>query len=221
MASSKTAVQVASLTLIPWTGEASKAYTTILGSADPTAATAVTIRMPAQKDLIITAALECGLYTRTLVRSKGNQADTTSAMASIQARVVLDPGTPQERVAAPGEVTFSRRTQDLSATLQGIVGNLACFPLDATGVGVFDPNAVGCLLTAEEISLMLTTLTANAFVFVAADVGVGIHNIVLQARIDLGGSAQAGETNALALVGKGALEVEDVRLIRNGVIDLS
>ena len=135
---------------------------------------------------------------------------------------LLDPGTPWERVAAPGDVTYAKRTQDLSATLQGIIGNLACFPVDATtGVPMFDPNAIGCVLTPEEIDLVLTTIEANCFVFAAQDIGVGVHNVVLQARIDFLTSVQAGVANAFALVGKGAIEVEDVRLIRNGLVDLS
>ena len=143
------------------------------------------------------------------------------ATATIQTRVVLDPGTTWERIADPGSVTFARRAQTLSATLQGIIGNLACFPPDAvTGIPTFDPNAVGCVLTPEEISLMLVTLNANAFIFAASDVGVGVHNVLLQARIDLGVQVQAGEADAQALIGKGALEVEDVRLIKGGVIDI-
>ena len=214
MASAKTAVRVSSLTLVPWTANPSD-WTTILGSANASDPKAVTIKMPAQKDLIFSVSLECGLYTRTLVKSKGGITDASLAMASVRGRIVLDPGG-NSRVADPGEITFGRRTQELTAKLQGIIGNLACFP-----DGVFDPNATGCILDAEEIGLTLTTVNANAFFFALSDVGSGTHNVIVQARIDMGTEVQAGEAEARALVGKGALIVDDVRLIKSGIIDLS
>ena len=133
----------------------------------------------------------------------------------MQVRVVLDPGTPQERIAEPGVVTFCERLQTLSATLQGIIGNLACFP-----GGVFDPNAPGCNLTPEEIELVLNTLEANAFFFALDDVGAATHNVIAQARIRSATSVQGGEAEALALIGKGSVVVEEVRLVKGRSITI-
>src|SRR5262245_40231234 len=79
--SAKNAVQVSSLTLVPWTSTAGD-WTTIMGNQDnPWAANAITIKMPSQKDLTFSVSFECGLYTRTLVRSKGGVSDTSLATA--------------------------------------------------------------------------------------------------------------------------------------------
>jgi hypothetical protein len=135
--------------------------------------------------------------------------------APAQPLSVLDPGTEQQRIAEPGIVTFCERLQTLSATLQGIIGNLNCFP-----GGVFDPNAPGCLLTPEEIELVLRTLEANAFFFSLDDVGAGTHNVVVQARIRSATSVQEGEAEALGLVGKGAVVVEEIRLVKGQSITI-
>ncbi len=129
--------------------------------------------------------------------------------------MVVDPGTLGERIAAPGEIMFCKREQDLSATLQGIIGNLACF-VD----GVFTPNGnSACVMTAETIELVLDTVNANAFFFALPDVGSGTHNIVVQSRIDFQTAATTGEVEAKALVGKGSILVEDVRLVRGQTIE--
>src|SRR6266516_5557980 len=59
-----------------------------------------TIKTANQKDLFISASFEVGLYTQTLVKSKGMVKDTSTADAKVQVRVVLD-GT---RVVEPGNV---------------------------------------------------------------------------------------------------------------------
>src|SRR5215510_2463415 len=62
-----------------------------------------------QKDMLVTASLEVGLYTRTLVKSKLGTPDTSSATAGVELRVVVDAGTPNERIAYPGAVVYGRR----------------------------------------------------------------------------------------------------------------
>jgi hypothetical protein len=213
--SAKHAIQISNLTLIEPTASTPGTWVTILGAVDPSDPNAVTIHTSQLKDLLFSVSLECGLYTRTLARSKGGEKDTATAEARVQVRVVLDPGTPQERIAEPGVVTFCERLQSLSATLQGIIGNLACFP-----GGVFDPNAPGCTLTPEEIELVLNTLEANAFFFALDDVGAGTHNVIVQARIRSATSVQAGEAEALALIGKGTVVVEEIRLVKGRSITI-
>jgi hypothetical protein len=212
--SSKSAIQISNLTLIEQTAS-TDGWVTILGAVDPSDPNAVTIHTSQLKDLLFSVSLECGLYTQTLARSKGGVKDTSVAQATVQVRVVLDPGTPQERIAEPGEVTFCERVQELSATLQGIIGNLACFP-----GGVFDPNAPGCVLTPEEIELVLNTLEANAFFFSLDDVGAGTHNVIVQAQIESSTSVQAGTAGALALIGKGTVVVEEIRLVKGRSITI-
>jgi hypothetical protein len=162
------------------------------------------IKTSSQKDLIATVALECGLYTSTVVKSKGGTRDTSTASASIQVRVLVD-GQP----AAPGTVTFARRNQQLTAVFQGLIdGALSVDP--ETGTIEIDES----LLEPEEVGLLLESLDAASFTFVLPDVGTGVHRVEVQARIDLGAAAQAGEAVARATVGKGCMTVEEVRMIR-------
>ena len=142
-------------------------------------------------------------------------------MKKSSARVLVDgnDATP----AYPGPVTFCQRYQELSATLQGIIENLSCFvddDNDPATPSVFDPDAPGCILTPEEIDLVLRTLSANAFFFILPDVGVGTHNIEVQARIATSGSAQEGAWDSKALIGKGAVVVENHRLAKGDNIVL-
>src|SRR5262245_34815263 len=109
-----------------------------------------------QKDMVMTASMEVGLYTRTLVRSKLGTPDTSSATAGVELRMVVDAGTPNERIAYPGPVIFGRRTQELTATFQGLIDG--CLTVDpATGVVIIDPTCV----RPEELQLVLDTMNAN------------------------------------------------------------
>jgi len=215
----KSTVQVADLTLVDWS--AGQPWTTILGHPNRANPNSVLIKMSEQKELLFSVSLECGLYTQTLVKSSGGTKDTSSAQATVQVRVLVDGNTATP--AFPGPVTFCERFQQLSAKLQGIIENLACFvdaDNDPATPPVFDPNAPGCVLTLEEIELVLRTLNANAFFFILPDVGVGTHNIEVQARIATLGSAQLGSWDAKALIGKGAVVVENHRLAKGDNIVL-
>lgn len=162
------------------------------------------IKTSSQKDLIFDVSLECGLYTDTTVRSKGGDRDTSTAEAMIQVRVLVD-----GRVAAPGDVTFARRAQTLSAVFQGLLNDaLSVDPL--TGAVIIDES----LLTPEEVQLVLDTMTANAFNFVMQDIGVGVHTIEVQARVHLSEAAQAGAAIAKATIGKGSMTVDEVRFVQ-------
>ncbi len=171
-----------------------------------------TIKTANQKDLFISASFEVGLYTQTLVKSKGMVSDTSNADAKVQVQVLLD-GTPVE----PGPVVYGWRSQTLSATLEGaIAGCLSIDPL--TGSLVLDESCVA----PEIIELILETMDAASFNFVAVDVPQGVHTITVQARVDTATSAQLGSASAKGLVGKGAMTVESVRLIKdpNVILDL-
>src|SRR5437899_102696 len=103
--SSKVTAKTSSLTLIPATQKTS-GWQTLLSN---------TIKTANQKDLFVTASFEIGLYTDTLVKSRLMVSDTSTAKAEVKVRVLID-GT---RVVEPGEVVYGRRSQTLSATLEG------------------------------------------------------------------------------------------------------
>ena len=168
------------------------------------------IKAPNGKDLFIDVSLQCGLYTETNVKSKGGNKDTSNAEGTITVRVLVD-GTPAE----PGEVVFSRRYQELSATLQGIITNI--IPDGNDGYMVDEET-----LEYEEIELILDTMDAHAFNFVAPDLTFsGVHTIVVQAMIETATSTQEGTASATATIGKGSVTIELVRMIKGEDIELT
>ena len=166
------------------------------------------IKMANNHDLLITAAFEVGLYTATTVSSKNMVTDTATATACVKVRALVD-----GQEAAPGQVTYGKRTQQLSATLEGaIAGCLSIITNSAGGLQiVLDTN---CVLP-EIISLVQDTVTANSFVFGALNLSSGYHNIEIQAQIDAQGDNQNGSFTAAALVGKGTLTADSVRLAKD------
>lgn len=107
------------------------------------------IKIAQQKEMVFDVAVQCGLYTRTLVKSKGGNKDTEVATASVALRVAIqaldNAGNPDGPViyASPNEgelagwgVTYCSREQTLSATFQGIFQTEEEF----TGVKVLEDN---------------------------------------------------------------------------------
>lgn len=191
--SSKVTAKTANLTLLPAT-TATGDWVTVLSNQ---------IKTSNQKDLFVGVSLEVGLYTRTLAKSKNMVSDTSVARGVVQVRVLVD-GTAIE----PGAVVFGRRSQSLSATLEGAIAS--CLTI-VDGALVLDPDCV----TPEEIELILETMDAATFNFVGTDIPQGVHTVSVQARIDTAGSAEQGEFEAKATVGKGSMTVESVRLIKD------
>lgn len=169
-----------------------------------------TIHTSNQKSLFVDVSLECGLYTQTLVKSKGGNRDTSSATASIQVRVLVD-----GEAAYPGNVVFASRMQELSAVFQGLLtdaeGNVCLSADPDTGNITIDEDC----LQPEELELILDTMTANSFNFITSPLESGVHSIDVQARINTGASFQEGDAEGVATVGKGCFTVEEVRLIQN------
>jgi hypothetical protein len=158
-----------------------------------------------QKDLLIGVSLETLLANATSVSSKNGNKDSSSSDAQIAITVYVD-GMPAE----PGTVTYGRRTQELSATLGGVLESCT----DGGDGSLPDGTIVieeECVVTPEEIELMQRSMSANHFNFVAPDVSSGEHRIEVHAAIDLGAEAGNGAASASALIGKGSLVVEEVR----------
>ncbi|WP_437895407.1 hypothetical protein [Sorangium sp. So ce124] len=156
-----------------------------------------------QKDLFINAAFVCGLITETTVKSQGGTKDTSTAEAAVVTKVLVD-----GKEADPGTVTYCKRTQTLSATLSGIMQKCT----DTNGDGTI--LASECQWTPEEISLMLSTTSANAFTWVSKDVGSGEHTIQVFTKIDTSTSSQLGSATAYGSIGKGTLTVTEQRLVK-------
>jgi len=159
-------------------------------------------------DLLITAAFEVGLYTQTTVSSKNMVTDTSTATASVKVRALVD-----GVEAAPGEVVYGKRTQQLTATLEGAIAG--CLSIVTNGAGglqiVLDTN---CVLP-EVVGLIQDTVSANSFMFGALNMSSGFHHIQIQAQISALGDNQNGTFTAAALLGKGTLAAESVRLAKD------
>jgi len=156
------------------------------------------IRMANQSDLLVDVSLECGLVTRTRAKSKAGVEDASAAAAEVKVYVTVDGA-----LAMPGDVTFCRRAQQLSAKFQGIFeGPVSCYvqdpvtlewhydaqcladnclTLNADGTAIVIDES--CLID-EEVELILDTMSANSFNFVSTDVGVGDHTVTAWACTD-------------------------------------
>ncbi len=168
------------------------------------------LKMANNHDLLMVASFEVGLLTSTTVMSKNMVADTSTATASVKVRALVD-----GVEAAPGEVVYGKRTQQLTATLEGAIAS--CLSVVTNGSGglqiALDTN---CVLP-EVIGLLQDTVTANSFTFAAPNLSSGFHNIKIQAQIDAKGDNQNGTFIAAALVGKGTLTAESVRMVKDPV----
>ncbi len=192
-ASAKATVKVAPTTLIEYT--AGMGWTTLLSNA---------LHTPNQKDLFIGGSLECGLFTSTEVSSQLGNLSMSEAHAAICVRVLVD-----GYEAAPGVVTFASRTQKLEAIFQGLIAG--CLSVDPLGNVILDEACV----EPEVLSLLLESISSNHFNFVYADLSSGVHTIELQAAIATNTAfTEDSSAEAKALIGKGSLVVEEVRLIQ-------
>ena len=179
------------------------------------------IKTSQQKDLVFDVALQCGIVTDTTVSSKNGGLSSSQARGTISVRVLVD-GVPAEpdnsidanKATAPG-VVYCDRIQTLTARFSG----LNCTAAPITGV-------VTCA-DPETLRLILRTLNANAFNFARDDVGVGVHQITVQAKADAAATILDDESGgtlagAEAFTGAGSLLVEEVRLVKgeNITIDI-
>jgi len=69
-------------------------------------------------------------------------------------------------------------------------------------------------VTEEELRLILDTMTANAFNFIAPNLSSGIYEVVVEAEISSDGMAGSGSFDAFATVGLGSLVVDEIRMVK-------
>lgn len=163
------------------------------GDVDFTTILSQTIKT-SNRSLFVDMSLECGLLTKTTVKSKGGTKDTSTASAAVMVRVLVD-----GKAIAPGEVTYCRRTQELSATFGGILQS--CTDANADGTIL----ASECEFTDEELSLLTSTMNAASFNFVSEVLASGVHKVEVQARIISSTTTQAGSAEARGFIGKGSV----------------
>ncbi len=185
------------------------------------------IKTPNNKELAMDVGLQCGLITFTEAKAKGTGGGKTSDKATaegrIQVRVAL---TPVDREGATTGATFYALPNDDSAnSLEGPTaasgpdGVTYCFRNQELEVAFEDLVCVDdttdqCVIS---VSLLLETLDAHAFNFVAPNVAPGIKKIEVQARATAGANIFAddiGKAKGEAFVGMGSMLVETVRAVQ-------
>lgn len=190
-----------------------------------------TVRTPNKKDLLIGVSLEIGLYTETNVKGKNGSQEVAGAEGGVKVTVLVD-GQP----AAPGQVTFAQRFQQLSATLGGVIESCEVTSTDEDGDGVYEGTVVverDCVVSDEEIGLILSTTAAHHFNFILPDLAPGDHQVSVVAQAlsstdiingtytsydPVTGEATevtttSNEASAYAVVGKGSLSVQEVQAV--------
>jgi len=195
--SSKVTFQTSDLTLVPETTN-TVGWVTVLSGI---------IKTAQNKDMFISGSIEAGLFTETLVSSKLMKKDTSTATVSIQVQALVD-----GQQVPPGTVTYAARTQTLSATLEGAIAG--CLTIVTNVDGSLSIVLDEACVQPEVIDLILSTLNAASFDFVAVNVPQGVHTVSLQARITSSTSVQTGSATAFGFVGKGTMIVESVRLVK-------
>jgi len=195
--SSKVTFQTSDLTLVPETTN-TFGWVTVLSGI---------IKTAQNKDMFISGSIEAGLFTETLVSSKLMKKDTSTATVSIQVQALVD-----GQQVPPGTVTYAARTQTLSATLEGAIAG--CLTIVTNVDGSLSIVLDEACVQPEVIDLILSTLNAASFDFVAVNVPQGVHTVSLQARITSSTSVQTGSATAFGFVGKGTMIVESVRLVK-------
>lgn len=240
------------------------------GSSHPLTPLSTKIHVPQDKELIFDLSLECGLFTRTLVKSKGGQKNTTTAEASVRVNVLYKPedaGEDAWQYAYPGGenegIVYCSRVQELSAKFQGIfqegdpeqmllvvednngdgdegfiisLGSCdvedVCEEITVVGTCLIQGESgtvyldVNCL-TEEEVELVLDTMSANAFNFVAPNLTSGTYDVKVVADIDtchegfdLEGICldDPDTVESTATIGRASLDVDERRFIKNETI---
>lgn len=208
--------------------------------------TLATIKVPQDKELLVGVSAEIGLVTYGSV--KGKNGGSAKAIADAEAYVTVyaipkDGGPHAE--AAPGQIMLSKRVQELSATLGGVIQNCTdSLTEDTDGDGVADAVdgtldiASECVVTDEEIGLLQDTTAAHHFNLVLPNMNQGEYDIKAvfttgaRAEVDICDSAAdycgdlydaegtvSASAMAKAVVNKTMLTVQQVRAAKGGVID--
>lgn len=161
---------------------------------------AASIKVSTGRSLAITGSLETALLTDTSVSSNGGNKSTSTASGSIVVTPVLKDSGGNTYPVYPKQVTYNARTQTLTATL-----GQACFQ-SATGV-------VTCT-GSQTIDLLLSTMSANSYLFLAPDLPEGVYTLAFNVNVTTaatGDTISSGAT-AQAAVYAGSLGVSIVQV---------
>jgi len=196
--------------------------------------TLATIKVPQDKELLVGVSAEVGLVTDTSIKGKNGGAARSIAGAGagvVIFAVPVEGANGSGQLAAPGPVVLSARVQVLDAKLGGVIESCEDGSDGNEPDGTIDIKTE-CIVTDEEIGLILATLASHHFNFVLPNMDQGEYNIVAffvtgaYAEIDIdemsvadGGSVTAAAF-AAAFIGKTMVTVQQVRATRGGIIEV-
>lgn len=155
-----------------------------------------TIKTPnsSQTALLIRPSLVTGLFTDTTV---SNDVSVSTAVAGVTVSVDLD-NSPVAPDTGSG-IVYDSRIQQMSQNFLSLI--TACAPSTNTSC---------------DLSLVLATLSAHSFDFLAPDVGGGTHTVTVTVTLDPGTGSNSGGKNkggglSGACAGPGVLSVQQVQ----------
>ncbi|NND69966.1 MAG: hypothetical protein HKN43_00140 [Rhodothermales bacterium] len=206
--------------------------------------TLATIKVPQDKELLVGVSAEIGLVTYGSVKGKngGSGKAIADAEAYVTVMAVAKNGGGVS-TAAPGTIILSKRIQQLSATLGGVIQSCTDGDTDFDGVAEVDPDgtinfADECIVTDEEIGLLLNTTAAHHFNLVLPNMDQGEYDIKAvfstgaRAEVDICDSSEdycgdlydadgtvSVSAEAKAVINKTMVTVQQVRAAKGGVID--
>lgn len=170
----------------------------LVGSNVATGTTLAKIKVPNQKELLVGVSAQVGLFTETEVR--GKKGSTSKAIAFAEGSVGLMAcesdveESPLCYTSVPRTVVLSNRSQELEATLGGVLESCdvlieADTDADSGYSGSFNLN--DCNLSPEEIRLAIETLAAHHYNFVFPNMPVGEWDIIATFKTDAQTQASA------------------------------
>jgi hypothetical protein len=204
--------------------------------------TLATIKVPQDKELMVGVSAEIGLVTFGQV--KGKNGGTATAIAGSEAYVnvfAVPRGGGDAIKLEPGQVMLSKRVQELSATLGGVIQScqVSCVTDPDTHVTTCDDIdiATDCVVTDEQIALLQDTTAAHHFNFLLPDVNQGVYDIKAvfttgaRAEVDICTSAQdcslydadgtvSASATAKAIINKTMLTVQQVRAAKDTLYEV-
>jgi hypothetical protein len=212
--------------------------------------TLATIKVPQDKELLVGVSAEIGLVTYGSVKGKNGGSAKSLADAKAYVNIFAVPTGSYDQTtnpvgsiqAPPGQIMLSKRIQELSATLGGVIQSCTdSLTEDTDGDGIADATdgtidiATECTVTDEEIGLLQDTTAAHHFNLVLPNMDQGEYDIVAvfttgaRAQVDicdLGDNCAydpegtvSASAEAKAVINKTMLTVQQVRATKGGLID--
>jgi hypothetical protein len=203
--------------------------------------TLATIKVPQDKELMVGISTEIGLVTSGAIKGKNGGTATSLADAEAYVTVFAVPRDGGNSVQAePGQIMLSKRVQELTATLGGVIQSCAVFcTTDATTLVTTCEDIViaeDCVVTDEQIGLLQDTTAAHHFNFLLPDMNQGVYDIKAvfttgaRAKVDICDSGEtcsydpegtvSASAYAKAVVNKTMLTVQQVRAAKDSLSEI-